>query len=198
MDIGISLRTFAESYSRRGQLTQEVRVTSGVPQWSVLSPLLFLAYVNDIWRNNEPNIRLFAVYCTIYSKITDRSELGKSQTNLNRLEEWAVENEIKINPGKSKAVRFTKAKSKERIRYYFGDLLIPGASSFKYLGIIIRSKLNWADHVNYTLRKTWKGLHFIMRILKTENNDTKRLAYTALVRPILEYGEVCWDPYREG
>ena len=42
------------------------------------------------------------------------------------------------------------------------------------------------------------GRHFIMRILKKGNNNTKRLAYTALVRPILEYGAVCWDPYREG
>jgi hypothetical protein len=87
---------------------------------------------------------------------------------------------------------------KERIRYYFGDQLILEANSFKYLGIIIRSDLNWADHVNYTLRKAWKALHFIMWILKNGNNNTKRLAYTALVRPILEYGAVCWDPYREG
>ena len=46
---------------------------------------------------------------------------------------------------------------------------------------------------NYTLRKAWKALHFIMRIHKKGNNNTKRLAYTALVRPILEYGAVCWD-----
>jgi hypothetical protein len=58
--------------------------------------------------------------------------------------------------------------------------------------------VNWADDVNYALRKAWKALHFIMRILKRGNNNTKHLAYTALVRPILEYGAVCWDPYREG
>ena len=100
---------------------------------------------------------------------------------------------MKINPGKSKAVSFTKTRVKERIRYYFGDQLIPEASSFKYLGIIIRSDLNWADHVNCTLRKAWKALHFIMRILKNGNNNRKRLAYRALVRPIFEYGAVCWD-----
>jgi len=87
---------------------------------------------------------------------------------------------------------------KERIRYYFGDQLIPVTSTFKYLGIIIRSDLNWTDHVNYTPRKAWKTLHFIIFILKMGNNNTKLLAYTALVRPILECGAVCWDPYREG
>jgi len=52
------------------QLSEEVRVTSGVPQGSVLGPLLFLAYVNDIWRNMESTIRLFADDCVIYRKIT--------------------------------------------------------------------------------------------------------------------------------
>jgi len=104
-----------------------------------------------------------------------------------------VENKIKINPGKSKAVSFTKARVKERIRYYFGEQLILEASSFKYLGIIIFSDLSWADHVNCTLRKAWKALHFIIRILKKGNNNTKHLAYMATVRPIVEYGAVCWD-----
>jgi len=48
---------------------------------------------------------------------------------------------------------------KEQIRYYFGDQLIPEASRFKYLGIIIHSDLKWADHENYTLRKPWKTLY---------------------------------------
>ena len=66
---------------------------------------------------------------------------------------------MKINPGKSKAVSFTEARVKERIRYYFGDQLNPETSNFKHLGIIIQSDLNWADHVNYTLGK--HGRHFI-------------------------------------
>jgi protein-tyrosine phosphatase len=83
---------------------------------------------------------------------------------------------------------------KERINDYFEDKLIPEANSFKYLGIIICSDLNWADHVNYTLQKARKALHFITHILKKGNSNMKLLAYTALTRPILEYGAVCWDP----
>jgi hypothetical protein len=128
----------------------------------------------------------------------DRSDIDKLQTDLNRLGERAVENDTKINPGKSKGLSFTKTSVKERIRYYFGDQLIAEASSFKNAGTIIRRNLNLADHVNYTLRKTWKALRFIMRILKKGNNNTRRLAYTALVRQILEYGAEGWDPCREG
>jgi hypothetical protein len=79
----------------------------------------------------------------------------------------------------------------------FGDQLIPEANSFKYSGII-RSDLNRTDLVNYMLQKARKALHFVMRILKKGNNNTKHLAYTTLVSPMLEYGAVCWDPYREG
>jgi len=104
-----------------------------------------------------------------------------------------VENEMRINPDKSKAVSFTKARVKEQITYYFVEQLIPEASSFKYLGIIRRNDLNWAGHVNYTIRKAWKALRFIMRILKKGNNITKCLACTALVRPIVQCGAVCWD-----
>jgi len=153
---------------------------------------MFLAYVNVIRRNTASNIRLFGDDCIAYRKIMDSRDIDKLLMCLNRLGKWAVENELKINPGKNKAVSFTKARLNERIWYYLWDQLIPKVNSFKYLGIIIRNHLNFADHVSYTLIKARKAFHFIMRIIKRGNNNTKRLAYTALVRA------VCWDPYREG
>jgi len=65
------------------------------------------------------------------------------------------------------------------------------------LGIVIRNDLSWADQVNYTVQKAWRALHFVMRIVNKGNKNTKSLAYTSLVRPILEYGAACWHPYRE-
>jgi hypothetical protein len=117
-----------------GQLSDEIRVTSGVPQGSVSGPLLFLAYVNGIWKNIESNIRLFADYCIIYRRIMDSRDIEKLQTDLNRLGEWAIENEMRINPGKSKAVSFNKARLKDSLRYFIRDQLIPETNSFKYLG----------------------------------------------------------------
>jgi hypothetical protein len=117
---------------------------------------------------------------------------------VDRLGVWAVENAMKINPSKSKAVRFTRARVKDPLNYSLMDTLIPEASSCKYLGVILRSDLSWADQVNYTVKQAWKALNFTMRILKKGNSNTKSLAYMSLVRPILEYGSACWDPYREG
>jgi hypothetical protein len=114
------------------------------------------------------------------------------------LAEWATENEMVINPSKSKAIRFTRARAKDPLEYSLMGKVIPQTSSCKYLGIFLRSDLSWADQVNYTVKKAWKALHFTMRILKKTNTNTRSLAYRSLVRPILEYGAACWDPYREG
>ena len=83
-----------------GQLPKEVKVTSGVPQGSVLGPLLFLVYINNIWRNIDSSIRLFADDCTIYRKITNKNGIEKLQKDLDTLGEWAVDNGMKINPSK--------------------------------------------------------------------------------------------------
>jgi hypothetical protein len=156
----------------RGKLS-EVRVTSDVPQGSVLGPLLFLAYVNNIWRNIESTIRLFANECVIYRKITNKEDMEILQKDVNRLGVWAVDNAMKISPSKSKSVRFTRAMVKDPLNYSLKGTLIPEASSCKYLGIILRSDLSWADQVNYTVRKAWKSLHFTMLILKKCNSNTK-------------------------
>jgi hypothetical protein len=80
------------------------------------------------------------------------------QKDLGRLGEWAAENEMKINPSKFKAVRFTRARVKDPLNYTLGDQLIPEESSCKYLGIILRSNLNWGGHVNCTVKRAWKAL----------------------------------------
>jgi hypothetical protein len=86
----------------------------------------------------------------------------------------------------------------ELLNYSLQDIVIPQPSSCKYLGTILHSELSWADQVNFTVIKASKALHFTMRILKKGNSSTKSLAYTSLVRPILEYGAAYWDPYRKG
>jgi len=74
-----------------GQISNEVKVTSGVPQGSVWGPILFLVYVNDIWRKIDSSIRLFADDCIIYRKITNSDDIENLQKDLYTLGEWAVE-----------------------------------------------------------------------------------------------------------
>ena len=70
---------------------------------------------------------------------------------------------MKVNPGKSKAVSYTKARVKDPLNYFLGDKKIPEA-------------IRWASQVSYTVQKTWKALNFIMRIPKKGNSNTKSLA----------------------
>jgi hypothetical protein len=82
------------------------------------------------------------------------------QTDLNRFREWAFEDKKLINQTKSKAVYFTKARLMEPLNYSLRDIVIPVMSSCKYLGIILRSDLRWADQVNYTIKKRLEGTSF--------------------------------------
>jgi len=95
---------------------------------------------------------------------------------------------MKINPGKSKVIRITRTRCKNPLGYSLCDQKILEASSCKYLGIILRSDLNWVDQVKYIMQKAWKALHFVTRVLEKGNRNTKRLAYRSLILPILEYG----------
>jgi hypothetical protein len=77
-----------------------------------------------------------------------------------------VENGMKLNPGKSKAIRFTTAWAKNPLGYFLGNQKIPEVSSCKFLGIILQSNLSWVDQADYIAHKAWKALHFVMCVLK--------------------------------
>jgi len=83
-----------------------------------------------------------------------------------------IQDQPHINPSKCKAVRFMRARAKDLLNYTLGDQLILEASSCKYLGIILRSDLNWTDHVNYMVKKAWKAPLFIMCILKKKRGNS--------------------------
>jgi hypothetical protein len=86
----------------RGQYSEEVRVTLGVPQGSVLGPPLSLASINEIWRDIQSNIRLYADDCILYRKILDVKDIEEITDRFGKIGEWAVENEMKINRSERK------------------------------------------------------------------------------------------------
>ncbi|KAJ4431971.1 hypothetical protein ANN_20580 [Periplaneta americana] len=75
-------------------------------------------------------------------------------------------------------------------------IVIPQEHCCKYLGVYLNSKLSWGEHVDNVTGKAWRALHFIMRILRKASPKSREIAYLTLVRPLMEYGTTCWDPYR--
>jgi len=151
------IREFLRGRSQRVRVgthySEEVRVTSGIPQGSVLGPILFLAYINDITTNTESKIKLFADDCITYRKILNIKDVEILQADLDRVGEWVELNDMIINPNKSKALRFTRARMKDPLNYSLRGQTIPEENCCKYLGIFIRNDLSWADQVNYTVKK---------------------------------------------
>ena len=179
--------------------SKETDITSGVAQGSVLGPLLFLAYINDLPQHICSNIRLFADDCVIYRIIHDNRDKIALPEDLDKIHDWVVENEMKINAEKSKIISFNRSRNREHRSYHLNSFIIPEKDTVKYLGITLSSDLNWATHVTNTTRKAWKSLNFVKRILKNGSNvETKSLAYTSLIRPVLEYASAAWDPYKKG
>jgi hypothetical protein len=110
-----------------GQLSEEVRVAFGVPRESVLGPLHFLAYVNDIWRNTESTVRLLAHNRIICRKFVNKKDIETLQKDLDRLGDWAVEKLIVVKQGSL----FYESPSKETTKLFVRELLKNGNSNIK-------------------------------------------------------------------
>ncbi len=177
-------------------LSTSASVTSGIPRGSVIGPLMFLAFVNDLPKHLASNVRLFADDCIIYRVIKSEDDVDILQRDTDKLHSWAETNGMEINSSKSKAITFGRGRCYGETVYKLNNNVIPTVTSCKYLGIQLDSKLNWENQVNFVVGKAWRSLHFVMRILKRSTVKSKELAYMSLVRPVLEYGAVCWDPYR--
>ena len=127
--------------------SKEVDVTSGIPQGSVLGPLLFLIYVNDIPTNIKSDIRLFADDCILYRRITNVEDRVILQNDLNQLAEWTKINGMKINVAKCKHINFSRRKSQLLHHYFLNDENINNVPDCKYLGIKLTENLKWGKHI---------------------------------------------------
>ena len=177
--------------------SNELQVTSGVPQGSVLGPLLFLIFINDIGDNINCNIRLFADDCIIYSEIKDCDDSYKFQRNIQEIEKWVGRNKMKLNSAKSHLIKFTNKKKADFYQYTLNDEVLQYVDKCKYLGVNITNNLHWEEHISTTIKKGNSKLSFVMRHLKKASWEVREKAYTSIVRPTLEYAAIIWDPYTQ-
>ena len=180
-----------------GESSEPVEVGSGVPQGTVLGPLMFLLYINDIGSNVSSTIRLFADDSLLYREVKSDSECQQLQQDLDKLIDWSKRWQMNFNPIKCYFLRISK---KRKIIDYTYDMCghsLENVQHNPYLGVEIASDLNWKSHINNITAKANKSLGFIRRNLSNCPKNVRDQAYKSLVRPHLEYCATVWDPYRE-
>ena len=179
--------------------SDEITVTSGVAQGSVIGPILFLLYINDLPDRMKCSIRMFADDVVIYTNVMGGiGSSSKLQEDLNMLIRWCEEWKMSVNVKKCAIMRMSRNKCAVTPAYYLCNSVIPVVNEFKYLGVIISNTGSWQKHVDYVASKSNQMLRFIKRTFKGCPQSVKESVYVSLVRPLLEYSSCAWDPCAEG
>ena len=173
-------------------------VLSGVPQGTVLGPLLFLLHINDLPSNVKSQVRLFADDCLLYRKIKSEEDQLQLQKDLVALELWASTWGMNFNATKCYVMHIHRNKNPFSKFYQLNGHILQQVSEIPYLGVTIRDDLQWSSHINKITAKANSSLGFIRRNLRKCNLNFKQTAYISLVRSLLEYSCSVWDPYHEG
>jgi hypothetical protein len=175
-----------------GVKSTTAHVDSGVPQGTVLGPLLFWCHINDLPDTVKSQVRLFADDCLLYRPIRSIQDHIALQDDLKALEIWASSWGMHFNAKKCYILSINNRSSHF---YELNKHILQQVEENPYLGVTISSNLNWDTHIHKIVKKANCTLGFIRRNLKHCPITCRKTAYLALVRSTLEYSSVVWDPH---
>ena len=177
-----------------GYTSDLANVISGVPQGTVLGPLLFLIYINDLPECVSSMCSLFADDCLVYRRIESERDIEILQNDLSNLELWARKWLMSFNTDKSEVLQIT-LKPVTPSSYTLYGRHLKGVTETKYLGVTVDCKLSFTKHIDIVCKKANSTLALIRRNLKSCQHQIKADTYSIYVRPILEYAAVVWAPH---
>ena len=203
--IGISgnlLNWFANYLSNRkqrvvinGKMSSYLNVTAGVPQGSILGPLLFLIYINDIVWELNCSIRLFADDTSLYIIVENPLAAADiMNSSLSTVHAWSNQWLVDFNPVKTE----TMVVSRKRIKLNHPDLIMDNnilqeVEHHKHLGITFSSDLTWHNHIVEITTKGWQRVNLLRAFkFRFDRKSLERL-YISFIRPVLEYSGVVWS-----
>ena len=178
-----------------GESSEWVPVRSGVPQGTVLGPLLFLTFINDIPNGVSSHLRLFADDCLMYRTISDASDNTKLQEDLDRLHQWSQTWQMKFNSDKCYIMHFTLRRNIICSDYFLGGRKLGTVTSYPYLGLTFSSDMSWNKHIDKITSRANRMLGLVRRNLRKCSAKIRQQAYISLVRPHLEYCCPIWNPH---
>ena len=176
-----------------GNLSSWQRVTSGVPQGSVLGPVLFLIYINDLEDGVTNWILKFADDTKMFGKVNNQREADIMQKDIDRLVQWSVEWQMLFNVKKCKTMHIGKQHA-ERV-YTMNGCRIDTVTEEKDLGVVIRNDLKSSSQCTLAYNKANRMLGVINRTVSYKTKEVMTRLYKTLVRPLLEFCTAAWSPY---
>ena len=181
-----------------GQTSPWRPVLPGVPQGSILGPLLFLIYINDLPNRLKSNAKLFADDTSLFTIVKDTNESANILNNdLSLISRWAYDWKMLFNPDPQKLaheVIFSKKKqSQSHPTISLNNIPVERASYQKHLGIILDEKLNFKQHVDNAILKINKGISVIKKLRYSLPRKSLVTIYKAFLRPLIDYGDIIYD-----
>ena len=181
------ISSFLQNHRQRVQIdgasSEWCSVASGVPQGSILGPLLFIIYINDIGKDLSSHTGLFADDCTFSREVSSRQDCLSLQEDLNRLLKWASKWQLALNTNKCKVMCISRKWNIPTFQYHINNNNLEWVESLKYLGLKLNTKLTWDDHTLEATSKAQRILNLLRRSMYGCQRDAKVRAYTALVCP---------------
>lgn len=194
LDSYLSLRTQRVLF--RNVLSKTVYVTSGVPQGSHLGPLLFLLFLNDLpCAISDCNILMYADDVKLFYTFDDDHGQAVLQRNIDLFVTWCRINLMDLNLRKCKCMVFSRG-GVISSTYVINSCPLETVTTFLDLGVLLDMKLSFIDHISMMIGKARAVLGFVKRWAREFIDPyITRLLYISLVRPILEYASIIWNPY---
>ena len=193
------IKSFLTERSQRvvvdGTVSKRYEVLSGVPQGSVLGPLLFIMFVNDVTLEFNTNVtcKLFADDLKIYSVVKSGSDYNPLDNGLEQLIAWSKKWQLGINSSKCKILHFGKKNPK--YNYIINDLQIESVQHVRDLGVEVDDRLKFDHHMQNIIKKAYQRIGVLFRGFVSRDTKLMTLAYKTYIRPILEYCSEIWSPY---
>ena len=178
-----------------GKFSKWVEVLAGVPQGSILGPLLFLIFINDIVKHIGGSIRLFADDTSLYI-IVDLPEDAARILNadLQTISQWANAWLVTFNASKTLSMIFSrKSNPVHHPSLFMNGTIIEETTRHKHLGLTFSSTCTWTDHVNTISEKAWIRLNFLRALKFRVSRKSLEKIYISYIRPLLEYSDSVWD-----
>jgi hypothetical protein len=178
-----------------GWSSEPIDVTSGVPQGTVLGPILFLIYINDLPDKIKSKCRLFADDSLLYRNISSEEDIIQLQKDLEEVILWCNTWYMTLNLDKCEHMNITSKHTPSNAEYTLDQHHLTKVKDYKYLGLHISDNLSWSKHINYITNKANKVLYVTKLALAHSSQRVKETAYKSIVRPQVEYSSSVWDPF---